>query len=37
MPPALEAWNLNHWITREVPLLFPLLLLILNVLSEVIK
>ena len=18
-PPALEAWNLNHWITREVP------------------
>ena len=19
MPPALEAWNLNHWTTREVP------------------
>ena len=37
VPSALEAWNLNHWITREVPLLFPLLLLILNVPSEVIK
>ena len=20
MPPALEVWILNHWITREVPL-----------------
>ena len=19
MPPAVEAWSLNHWITREVP------------------
>ena len=19
MPPALEAWSLNHWTTREVP------------------
>ena len=19
MPPALEAWNLNHWTTREIP------------------
>ena len=22
VPPALEAWGLNHWTTREVPLLF---------------
>lgn len=21
MPPALEAWGLNHWITREFPVL----------------
>ena len=20
MPPALEAWSLNHWTTKEVPL-----------------
>ena len=20
MPPVLEAWSLNHWTTREVPL-----------------
>ena len=19
VPPALEAWNLNHWTTREIP------------------
>ena len=19
LPPAVEAWSLNHWITREVP------------------
>ena len=22
MPPAVEAWSLNHWTTREVPLHF---------------
>ena len=22
MPPAVEAWSLNHWTTREVPLSF---------------
>ena len=35
VPPALEAWSLNHWTTREVPLLFKkiLLLLFLYVLS----
>ena len=21
MPPAVEAWNLNHWTAKEVPLL----------------
>ena len=21
VPPALKAWNLNHWITREIPIL----------------
>ena len=21
-PPAVEAWNFNHWTTREVPVLF---------------
>ena len=30
LPPALEAWNLNHWATREVPLVWcPILYLIL--------
>ena len=22
MPPALEAWSLNHWTTREIPINF---------------
>ena len=32
MPPTLEAWSLNHWTAREVPLsffFFQLLLLLL--------
>ena len=20
MPPALKAWNFNHWIAREIPI-----------------
>ena len=23
MPPALEAWSLNHWMVREVPDSYP--------------
>ena len=31
MPPTLEAWSLNHWTAREIPLsfFFKLLLLLL--------
>ena len=32
-PPAVEAWNLNHWIAREVPIFFFLLLKIMHFLS----
>ena len=32
MPSALEAWSLNHWITREVPLFRYLLKLLVRLL-----
>ena len=33
MPPAVEAWSLNHWTTREVPVYLPLFLIFLNFFS----
>ena len=24
-PPAVEAWSLNHWSTREIPVIFKLI------------
>ena len=28
MPPAMEAWSLNHWTTREVPGLYVFLIVL---------
>ena len=34
MPPALEAWSLNHWTAREVPKDFNLKTTFLNILHS---